>query len=117
MTELDDIPEFLNVTLYVQDTAELRAFYHDLLGLPIQFEEAGHITVMGAVAIHDPTEGPAGTRRHYFLVNDPAGFAQRARAAGVVGVLRTDGYGNPAWESTDPFGNSVVLLQRARPAP
>src|SRR5207248_6170249 len=42
----DQAPEFLNVTMYVEKTADLRAFYHDLLGLPIEFEEPGHITVM-----------------------------------------------------------------------
>lgn len=113
MNELEaDVPEFLNVTLYVEDTSELRAYYHDFLGLPIEYEEPGHITVMGRVAVHDPTEGTVGTRRVYFLVNDPEPFAQRAYDAGVAGILRKDGYGNPAWESTDPFGNSVVLLQR-----
>lgn len=118
MTELEpDVPEFLNVTLYVQNTSALRAFYHDLLGLPVQYEEPGHITVMGPVAVHDPTEGPAGTRRLYFLVNDPPGFGRRAEAAGVKGTLRKDGYGEPAWEATDPFGNSVVLLQRPRSNP
>jgi catechol 2,3-dioxygenase-like lactoylglutathione lyase family enzyme len=112
---VSDIPEFLNVTLYVDDITDLRRFYHDLLGLPVEFEEPGHITVMGKVAVHDPTEGPAGTCRLYFLVDDPERFAARAADRGVAGVLRHDGYGIPAWESTDPFGNSVVLLKRGRP--
>lgn len=111
VSEQSDVPEFLNVTLYVDDTTELRAFYHDVLGLPIVYEEPGHITVMGKVAVHDPTEGPADTVRLYFFVDDPARFAERTVHAGV---LRTDGNGSPAWESTDPFGNSVVLLKRPR---
>ncbi len=118
MDELEpDEPEFLNVTLYAEDTSELRAYYHDFLGLPIEYEELGHVTVMGRIAVHDPTEGPAGVRRIYFLVNDLPAFARRADAAGVKGTLRKDGYGNSAWESKDPFGNSVVLLQRRPSAP
>ncbi len=111
------VPEFLNVTLYAADTADLRAFYHDVLGLPIEYEEPGHITVMGRVAVHDPSEAPEGTRRLYFLVDDPEPFARRARGAGIEGVLRKDGYGNPAWEAVDPFGNSVVLVKRQSRAP
>lgn len=113
-SEQNDVPEFLNVTLYVEDIADLRAFYHDVLGLPIVYEEPGHITVMGKVAVHDPTEGPANTVRLYFVVDDPEVFAKRATDAGRTGALRTDGYGKPAWESTDPFGNFVVLLKRGR---
>ena len=111
-TDADDVPEFLNVTLYTEDISELREFYHGFLGLPIEYEEAGHIAVMGRVAVHDATEGPVGTRRLYFFVNDPVAFASRAEPHGVSGVLRADGHGNPAWESTDPLGNSVVLLKR-----
>jgi len=107
----EDSPEFLNVTMYVDDTADLRAFYHDFLRLPIEYEEPGHITVMGRVAVHDPTEGPSGVARLYFFVQDPARWAARAEAAGVTGTLRADGSGNPAWETRDPFGNSVVLLR------
>ncbi|MEX0875614.1 MAG: VOC family protein [Actinomycetota bacterium] len=107
-----DTPEFLNVTLYVDDIAPIRHFYHDVLGLPVVFEEPGQAAVMGSVAVHDPSEGPVDTSRLYFLVNDPTAFADRARSAGVEGTLRTDGYGEPAWESVDPFGNSVVVLKR-----
>ena len=115
VSEGSDVPEFLNVTFYVDDITDLRRFYRDVLGLPVNFEEPGHLTVMDKIAVHDPTEGPAGTCRLYFLVDDPAPFAERAARQGVAGTLRKDGYGNPAWETTDPFGNSVVLLMRGRP--
>jgi hypothetical protein len=36
-----------------------------------------------------------------------------AHDRGTEGTLRIDGFGRPAWESKDPFGNSVVLLVRA----
>jgi catechol 2,3-dioxygenase-like lactoylglutathione lyase family enzyme len=116
VTEQSEVPEFLNVTLYVDDIADLRAYYHDFLGLPIEFEESGHIAVMGKVAVHDPTEGPVDTCRLYFLVDDPGSYAKRAADLGQPGVLRSDGHGNPAWESKDAFGNSVVLLKRPRRA-
>src|SRR5438552_1463833 len=112
MTDQSDVPEFLNVTLYVDDISNLRSFYRDFLGLAVDFEEPGHATVMGNVAVHDLSEGPADTCRLYFVVEDPERFATRAVDEGIDGTLRKDGYGNPAWESTDSFGNSVVLLKR-----
>ncbi len=115
MTDVRDVPEFLNVTLYVNDISDLRAFYRDFLQLPVDYEEPGHATVMGEVAVHDPSEAPAGRCRLYFLVDDPESFANRAADHDIAGVLRSDGYGDPAWESMDPFGNSVVLLKRRRP--
>lgn len=105
-------PEFLCVTMYTDDPDPLRAFYHDVLGLPLDYEQAGHIAAMGPVCAHDPTEGPEGTVRLYFTVDDPTRYAGAAAKAGVVGTLRTDGFGKPLWESTDPFGTSVVLLAR-----
>jgi hypothetical protein len=112
---MDDLPppQFLNITLYAEETAPLRAFYHDLLGLPIDYEEPGHIAVMGPLCAHDPSEGPVGTVRLYFIVDDPGAYAEAATHKRIEGTLRTDGFGKPAWESSDPFGNSVVLLSRS----
>jgi hypothetical protein len=112
MAESIDAPEFLNATFYVEDITGLSAFYREFLALPVDFEEPQQGVVMGKVAVHDTSEGPAGICRLYFLVDDPRRWALRASQEGVAGFLREDGYGNPAWESTDPFGNSVVLLQR-----
>lgn len=114
MSEAADVPEFLNVTMCADDISDLRAYYRDFLGLPVDFEEGGHATVMGKIAVHDASEGPVGTRRLYFLVGDPERFAREATQRGIRGFLRRDGYGNPAWESMDPAGNSVVLLQRSQ---
>ena len=113
MTSLPPV-EFLNVTFYAGDIGPLRAFYHDFLGLAVDYEQPGHIAAMGKVCAHDPSEGPVGTVRLYFLCDDSAAYAEAATAAGYSGELRQDGFGNPAWETTDPFGNSVVILQRGR---
>lgn len=105
--------EFLTVTLYAEDINPLRGFYHDLLALPINYEQSGHIAAMGPICAHDPSEGPANTIRLYFLADDPEQIAEGASIRGVEGVLRKDGYGKAAWESKDPFGNSVVVLTRS----
>lgn len=114
MPDMDDLPppQFLCVTLYSQDPQPLRSYYHDVLGLPIDYEVPGHIAAMGPICAHDPSEGPAGTVRMYFLVDNVPRYAEVAKESGAEGILRTDGNGQPAWESQDPFGNSVVLLTR-----
>lgn len=60
-----DVPEFLDVTMYVDDIGPIRSFYHEVLRIPIVHEEPGHIAVMGPIAVHDPTEGPVGTTRFF----------------------------------------------------
>lgn len=105
-------PEFLCVTMYAADVEPLRAYYHDVLGLPIDYEEPGHLVAMPKVCAHDPSEGEAGTMRLYFAVDDVARFAAAAQARGVQGTVAADGLGNPAWHSTDPHGNSVHILTR-----
>lgn len=105
-------PQFLCITLYSDDPEPLRNYYHDILGLPLDYEEPGHIAAMGPVCAHDQSEGPAGTVRLYFFVDDVQRYAEVVKNKGAEGILRTDGQGKPAWESKDPFGNSVVFLTR-----
>jgi catechol 2,3-dioxygenase-like lactoylglutathione lyase family enzyme len=105
-------PEFLCVTMYAEDIAPLRAYYHDALGLPIDYEEPGHISAMPKVCAHDPSEGPAGSMRLFFLTDDVVRFAAAVGRRGANGSTAVDGLGNPAWHSTDPFGNSVHVLTR-----
>lgn len=107
-----ETPEFLCVTMYADDIAPLRAYYHDALGLPIDYEQPGHLVAMPNVCAHDPSEGRAGTMRLYFLVDDVATFAATAQRRGARGVVAVDGLGNPAWHSSDPAGNSVHVLTR-----
>lgn len=104
--------EFLCVTMYTAETGTLRDYYHEALGLPIDFEVRGHITAMPKVCVHDPSEGPAGTLRMYFVTDDVEAHAARAKARGTQGTLGADGFGKLMWESTDPFGNSVRVLTR-----
>jgi hypothetical protein len=105
-------PEFLCVTMYVSDPNALRSYYHDTIRLPVDYEVPGHIAALGPVCIHDPSDGPVNSLRLYFLVDDPTRYAEAASHQDVEGALRTDGNGRSAWETIDPFGNSVVLLAR-----
>lgn len=104
--------EFLCLTMYASETGPLREYYHEVLGLPVDYEVPGHITAMPKVCVHDPSEGPAGTLRLYFVTDDVEACAARAKALGAQGMLGADGFGKPMWESTDPFGNSVRILTR-----
>jgi hypothetical protein len=104
--------EFLCITMYTEDIGPLRSYYHEVLGLPIDYEVPGHIAAMPKVSAHDPTEGPAGRMRIHFLCDDVPGFAAMASGRGVHGVLSVDGFGKPSWESADPFGNLVTVLTR-----
>ena len=70
------------MTLYTEDPRPLRAYYRDILGLPLNHEEPGHMAAMGPVCAHDPSEGTAGTVRLYFLVDDATKYAQLAHDTG-----------------------------------
>lgn len=51
-----ETPEFLCVTMYAEDIAPLRAYYHEALGLPIDYEEPDHLVAMPKVCAHEPSE-------------------------------------------------------------
>jgi hypothetical protein len=106
--------EFLNVTLYSSRVEETIAFYREGLGLVADYEQAGHLCAMGHVAVHDASEGPAGSARLYFLADDATTYADRAHRAGVAGVVRPDGYGNPAWHANLTQAFSIVVLTRGK---
>ncbi len=69
--------ELHNVTLYVARNVfdDVRAFYAESLGLPVVFEEAGHICCFGvgnqvAVCVHEAEPGhPAGSTELFFWVD------------------------------------------------
>ena len=69
--------ELHNVTLYVARDAfdDVRKFYATSLGLPVVFEEAGHICCFGvgdhvAVCVHEAEPGhPAGNTELFFWVD------------------------------------------------
>lgn len=68
------MPELHNVTLYVAGDVfdDVREFYATTLGLPVVFEEPGHICCFGvsdqiAVCLHEPEPGhQAGTTELFF---------------------------------------------------
>jgi hypothetical protein len=110
--EVSDGLEFLNVTLYSSRIEEMVAFYRDGVGLSPDYEEPGHLCAMGHVAVHDPSEGPAGSARLYFLADDAKDFAARANEVGIPGIIRSDGYGKSAWQTDVATSLSVVVLTR-----
>ena len=87
-----------NVTFYVSPDQldAVRAFYAERLGLPVVFEEAGHLCCFGvgddlAVCIHESEPGHPSGARELFLWVDKAPSEERL---------------------TDPAGNQVRLHQR-----
>jgi catechol 2,3-dioxygenase-like lactoylglutathione lyase family enzyme len=93
-----------NVTFYVSRDAlgDVRDFYAERLGLPVIFEEAGHICCFGvgddlAICVHEAEPGhPAGARELFLWADDPDGGAEVSL--------------------TDPLGNQVRLHHRRREA-
>jgi catechol 2,3-dioxygenase-like lactoylglutathione lyase family enzyme len=69
-----------NVAIYVgrDEFDDVRAFYAERLGLPIVFEEPGHICcfsvgIASAICVHEAEPGhPAGTRELFLWVDDEA---------------------------------------------
>jgi catechol 2,3-dioxygenase-like lactoylglutathione lyase family enzyme len=110
--------------LLVTDAARAKAFYCDVLGLPVQHEDeyavvvdAGGTRLRLAVVPHVPE--PAGTNAGW-LVDDVNAAVRRLAAAGVTferfagmdqdvdGVWRPPGGGGVAW-FRDPDGNRLSL--------
>ena len=89
-----------NVTFYVarDEFNPVRAFYSERLGLPVIFEEAGHICCFAvgedlAICVHETEPGhPPGARELFLWVDD---------AADEVGL-------------TDPLGTQIRLHQRRK---
>lgn len=91
-----------NVTLYVSrhEFDDVREFYAERIGLPVVFEEAGHICCFGvgddlAICVHEAETGhPAGTRELFLWVEAGSGEGRL----------------------TDPVGNQVRLHRREKRA-
>ncbi len=89
--------ELHNVTLYVARDAfdSVREFYATTLGLPVVFEEAGHICCFGvgehvAVCVHEAEPGhAAGATELFFWVDGVDGDAES--------------------QLVDPLGNQIRL--------
>ena len=105
-----------NVHIYVRDMKRSRAFYRDLLGLPLEGDEHWMQADLDGVrfALHASPEGvePApGTAFINFEVGDADAAAAQVRAAGhePTEVMRED-YGT-SFEVVDPDGYRIHLFQ------
>ena len=106
------------VYLYVRDLERSRAFYRDLLGIPLEGDERwAEATMANGVrfALHktdSDVELGSGTLRVDFEVADVDEAAARLREAGVeLGEIERDDWG-AACEFVDPDGYRLHLFQR-----
>ncbi len=120
---LDDLH---HVSLIVADTARALAFWHGVLGLPVDESRPdlgypGAWLTIGARQIHllalpnpDPVTGrPAhgGRDRHVaFTTRDLAAVAERLTAAGIPFTRSRSG--RAALFCRDPDGNAVEIIER-----
>jgi predicted enzyme related to lactoylglutathione lyase len=109
------------IVLYSQDLDRAKAFYGDLLGLPVLLEEA-HVIHFDAgtvrLAIHRYPTGPAREAPEGFLVfaveNLEAAYEDlRQRGAEFLGPPATRAYGKVAYLH-DPEGHEIGLLEEPR---
>ena len=107
-----------NVYLYVRDMERSRAFYRDLLGIPLEGDEHWvEATLEGGTrfALHATHEGvgelSSGTIHVDFEVAGADAAADRLRRAGVhVRESMRDEYGT-AFEVVDPDGYRIYLFE------
>ena len=105
------------VYLYVRDVAASRAFYRDLLGIPLAGDRHWQEAELGGTrfALHEWHEGigepSSGTVRLSFQVDDLDDAMRTLRGAGIEpGEAIRDTWG-AAVELVDPDGYRVHLLQ------
>jgi catechol 2,3-dioxygenase-like lactoylglutathione lyase family enzyme len=114
--------------LLIADAERAKAFYCDVLGLPLVHEDDFAVVVDAGgtslrLAVVDAVPEPAGTNAG-FLVADVGAAARELAAAGVTferfegmqqdddGVWRPPGGGGVAW-FRDPDGNRISLAHNA----
>lgn len=101
-------------TMWCRDWHATRAFYVDLLGLPVQVEEDGRFCVVdagGTTLCIDAAHGkPVTTGQLIFRVEDPTQVRRRAEAVDYP-VREAPGYGADSVVLTDPDGREVVVQQ------
>lgn len=109
------------IVLYSQDLDKAKAFYGDLLGLPILLEEA-HVIHFDAgsvrLAIHRYPTGGSSESREGFVVFGVESLAKtyedlRRRGASFLGPPADRPYGRVAYLH-DPEGHEIGLLEEPR---
>jgi predicted enzyme related to lactoylglutathione lyase len=107
------------VFLWARDFKAMRAFYHDVLGLPITYENPHFANLQGrgaSIAIHAERAGHArGNNWHIeFLVDDIDGvIAELSRRGVTVGPTQRESFGRIA-VFRDPEGNEIGLEEPPR---
>jgi catechol 2,3-dioxygenase-like lactoylglutathione lyase family enzyme len=120
------VEDIESVILYVSDLGEARAFYGDLLGLPVLFEDEIVVVVgsaSGRIVLHRKDRGhdergvfPAGAQPGAvalrFAVSDPDSWEAEARRKGIDVLWVTQ---DASWGRfvliEDPDGRPVALAK------
>ncbi|HEY4704816.1 MAG TPA: VOC family protein [Thermoplasmata archaeon] len=107
------------VFLWVRDFGRMKAFYHEVLGLPIMYENP-HFADLNAgrlsIALHAERETHTAGNNWFmeFLVRDiDAVVAELARRGVSVGPVREEDFGRVT-SFRDPEGNEIGLEEPRR---
>lgn len=111
-------PRLLGVELYFENLEKAKRFYHDVLGLQVADEQAGHHAKLdgGSGFICLEQKGaesyPSSDKAVLFLqVSDLASVIKQIGSERIVQSSAADGHG-PAWAVLhDPEGHNVLLMQ------
>lgn len=107
------------IFLWTRDFKAMRAFYHDILGLSIDYENPhfAHLHGRGAsIALHAEREGHARGENWFmeFLVDDLDGVvAELSRRGVTVDPIREESFGRVT-AFRDPEGNEIGLEEGRR---
>ncbi len=124
------VDDFDSLILYVGDLGLARAFYVDILGLPVRFEDEIVVVVgepSGQIVLHRNDQGhdergifpagiEAGAASVRFKVEDPDAWEDEARRSGVPVLWPTQ---EATWGRflvvSDPDGRPVALAKMTTP--
>jgi catechol 2,3-dioxygenase-like lactoylglutathione lyase family enzyme len=120
------IDDYDSLILYVENLGDARAFYVDILGLPVRFEDDIIVVVggpSGRIALHRNDRGhdergifpagiAAGAASVRFNVGDPDAWEEKARRVGIPVLWPTQ---EATWGRfvlvADPDGRPVALAK------
>lgn len=107
------------VFLWTRDFPAMRRFYHEVLGLPISYENPHFASLHGrgaSIALHAEREGHTRGDNWFieFLVDDlDSVVAELSRRGVTVGPVRDEGFGRIT-SFQDPEGNEIGLEEPSR---